>query len=228
MAGIVVVTGMAFEARIAAGTGVEVLYGGHDGKLERELAERLRHPCDGVISFGVAGGLDPLLMPGSIVVPERIASGEQSFDTNSAWSAMLRNALPTAVGGILASGDAAVASVADKQALRRASGALAIDMESHLVARLAFAARVPYVACRIILDPAQRALPSAALAAFGRDGHTDMKALLSSLASHPGQLSDLLQLARDARTAKTALRKARTTLGLRYALPEAPVYLASA
>jgi hopanoid-associated phosphorylase len=219
MASIVVVTGMAFEARIAIGAGAEVLFGAHDITLERRLAARLRMPCDGVISFGVAGGLDASLAPGAVVVAEHILDGANCFDTDPAWRAALRKALPWAVGGTVAGVDAAVASVADKQALQYLTGALAIDMESHLAARLAQGAHLPYMACRVVLDPAGRPVPSAALAALGRNGRTDLAALLMALARHPRQLAGLLQLAHDGAVARAALRTTRRLLGDRFALP---------
>jgi hopanoid-associated phosphorylase len=221
MAGVVVVTGMAFEARIAAGAGVEVLWGASGVMLERLLAARLRLPCEGVISFGVAGGLDPSLAPGAVVVAERIVDGGNCFETDPAWCAAVRQALPSAVGGTVAGGAAAVASVADKQALQCVTGAVAVDMESHLAARLAQAAHRRFMACRVVLDPAGRPVPSAALAALGNDGRTRLAALLVTLARHPRQLAGLLQLAHDATVAHAALRTTRTLLGDRFALPGA-------
>jgi hopanoid-associated phosphorylase len=221
MAGVVVVTGMAFEARIAASAGVEVLWGAHGVMLERLLAARLRLPCEGVISFGVAGGLDPSLAPGAVVVAERIVDGGNCFETDPAWCAAMRQALPSAVGATVAGGDAAVASVADKQALHCVTGAAAVDMESHLAARLAQAAHLRFIACRVVLDPAGRPVPSAALAALGNDGRTRLAALLATLVRHPRQLAGLLQLAHDATVARAALRTTRTLLGDRFALPGA-------
>jgi hopanoid-associated phosphorylase len=219
MGSVVVVTGMAFEARIAGGAGVDVLHGAHAAALERVLAMRLRMPCDGVISFGVAGGLDPSLAAGAVLVAERIVNGDEGYDTDPVWCAALRQALPGAVSGIVAGVDGPVASVAEKQALRSVTGARAIDMESHLAARLAQAARLPYIACRVVLDPAGRTVPSAALAALGEDGATDLAALLRTLAAHPVQLAGLLGLARDAAVARAALRTTRRLLGDRFALP---------
>lgn len=228
MAGVLAVCGMAFEARIAAAAGAEVLYGARGPALERRLAERLRLPCDGVISFGVAGGLAPALPPGAVVVATEIIDGARSlasYPTDTQWTAALRAALPKACGGALAGEDGAVASVADKQAWWQATGALAVDMESHIAARQAQAARVPFVACRVVLDAAACAVPAAALAALGADGRTDLGALLLALARQPRQLPDLLKLARDAATARATLRAARRSVGPRFALPAAP-YLA--
>ncbi|HEV7813531.1 MAG TPA: phosphorylase [Janthinobacterium sp.] len=219
MAALVLVTGMAFEAGIAAGAGVEVLYGLRGAALAQALAARLRLPCDGVISFGVAGGLAPSLPPGAVLVAARIVHEGRGIDTDPAWSAAIRLALPAASVGILAGVDAAVAGVADKQALHLGSGALAVDMESHLAARAAQAAQLPFAACRIVLDPAGRALPPAALVALGPDGRTDLGALLRALAADPRQLGGLLQLGRDAAAARAVLKTTRKLLGRRFALP---------
>ncbi|WP_295996229.1 phosphorylase [Rugamonas sp.] len=215
---IIVVTGMSFEVRIAAGPGVEVYSRGPGDALERRLAERLRRPCAGVISFGVAGGLDPALRPGAVIVAERVVHLSHRYDTDAAWSAALRAAVPRAVSGPLAASDQPAAGVDDKRRLHHDSGALAVDMESHIAARLALAARVPFSACRVVLDPAARELPSAALAGFGDDGRTDIGALLRVLIGQPGQIFPLLGLARDAGAARAALRAVRASVGPAYAL----------
>jgi hopanoid-associated phosphorylase len=213
---VVVLTGMAFEARLARGPGVEVIYRDGRGRLDEVLAARLRQPCAGVISFGVAGGLDPSLKPGTVVIADRVMDGERRHDCDRTWAAALRTALPGAIGGLLAAADNAVVSVADKLALHHGSGALLIDMESHFAARLASSAQLPFAVCRVVLDDAGRAVPPAALAAMGEDGGTDIGALLASLLRHPGQLPALLRLAGDAGAARAALRSARAAAGPRF------------
>ncbi|TFW16599.1 phosphorylase family protein, partial [Duganella callida] len=176
---VVVLTGMAFEAKIA--TGDEALHGLRGDALERALDQRLAQPCAGLISFGMAGGLAPDLTPGALIVVRAVADGQALMATDSAWCDALLQALHQAqdrnsagagalagiFAGIVAGVDAPAATVADKQALYRATGALAVDMESHIGARAAQRAGVPYAVCRVVLDPAQQAVPPAALAAFG-------------------------------------------------------------
>ena len=62
---VIALVGLAFEARIAAGPGVLVVCRG------RETADLLRLAigagCRSIISFGVAGGLAPDLLPGDCV-----------------------------------------------------------------------------------------------------------------------------------------------------------------
>lgn len=217
---ILVVTGMAFEAAIAAGAGVEVFYRSGAGGFETALAERLRRPCAGVISFGVAGGLAPGLKPGDIVVPAAVVDHATTYATDVRWSTALRAALTHAFDGVLAASDVAVTGVAGKAAVHARGGALAVDMESHMAARQALAVGVPFAACRIVIDPFDRAVPSAALVALDENGRTNIPALLGELLRHPGQIPELMRLGRDASVAKQAMRAARAALGSSYAFPQ--------
>jgi purine nucleoside phosphorylase len=72
----IVVVGMAFEARIAAGLGARVICSGDGRNLAPTLARAMAAGCGGLISFGVAGGLAPELKPGTCVIGSRI------FDEN--------------------------------------------------------------------------------------------------------------------------------------------------
>ena len=65
-------TGAAFEARIAAGDGVLVVCAGGDPIPARTLLDDL-DPASfrAVISFGLAGGLDPALRPGQLLIADR-------------------------------------------------------------------------------------------------------------------------------------------------------------
>ena len=73
----IVVVGMAFEARIAAGLGVPVVCGGDGQNLAASLARAMAAGCGGLISFGVAGGLAPGLKPGTCVIGSAIIDDER-------------------------------------------------------------------------------------------------------------------------------------------------------
>ena len=72
----IVVVGMAFEARIAAGLGVPIICGGDGKNLAASLARAMAAGCGGLISFGVAGGLAPELKPGTCVIGSAILDDE--------------------------------------------------------------------------------------------------------------------------------------------------------
>ena len=66
----------------------------------------------------------------------------------------------------------------DKRALPVNTGAIAVDMESHVVATVGAAHGLPVAAMRVITDPAERALPSSAVAAMRPNGTTNIGAMI--------------------------------------------------
>jgi hopanoid-associated phosphorylase len=218
---VLVVTGLRFEAKIAAGAGVHVVCQ-QNTALEAALATALDHTlmsgCRGIVSFGTAGGLVDALRPGAWVVARAVLADDRRYACDPAWTDTLRRALGVARDDDIAgSGQPAVDAQA-KRALQRATGAAAVDMESQVVARIAVARGIPFVCCRVVIDPVERSLPAAALAAMREDGSTDVLAVLRSLIRRPAQLPALLDVARDAGVAKRALRQGRLRLGERFGM----------
>src|ERR1700693_4935939 len=74
---ILIVTGLVQEARIAAGPGMTVICSSSDPQQLRALLTVFDpSTIRGVISFGVAGGLDPTLKSGDVVVATEVISGD--------------------------------------------------------------------------------------------------------------------------------------------------------
>lgn len=213
---IVVVTGLAFEARIAAGPGVRVICQ-QNTTLADVLVPAIADDCEGVVSFGTAGGLVRDARPGAWVIARSVIAGQRRYPADPAWSAALENTLRGAVSDVRI-GDIAgvphpVVSASDKDALYRRTHAIAADMESQVVARLATARDIPFVCCRVVIDPAERSLPDAALAGMKPDGSTDVGAVIRSLLKRPAQLPALLSVARDAAHAQRSLKRGRAAIG---------------
>jgi hypothetical protein len=80
---------------------------------------------------------------------------------------------------------------------------------AHLVARLADAHGL---AVRVIVDPAHRAVPPAALLAMAPGGSADVSAMLREILGRPSQVSPLMRLAADAISARAALVRLRRAL----------------
>lgn len=171
----------------------------------RAGAERLLAEGAGaLISFGIAGGLDIGLAPGSLVVADAVVPPEgPSIETDPRWRARFVARLDPgeATVAAIAGNDRVVAVVADKRALLDRTGAIAVDMESHGVAVAARAAGVPLLVLRVVADPAARAVPSVALHALGADGRARPAALLGRLATKPWELLPLVRIALDSRRA---------------------------
>jgi hopanoid-associated phosphorylase len=221
-ASVLVVCGMAFEAAIAAGPGVVTLCGPGSGqqsaRLEALLTQQARE-WRGIISFGTAGGLDPVLQPGTCVIAERVVTMERHFSVDADWLAALRACLPEAVQGTLAGVDDPVADAAAKARLWQGSGACAVDMESHRAALLAQRHGLPFAACRVVVDHAYRPVPAAAVVGVHADGTIGLSRLLHKLWRHPGQLPACIRLAFDAAAAKRGLHAVRLLTGAVFALP---------
>ena len=210
-----VVAGMAVEARClprpSAGDALEVACSGGDAARAAAAAERLvSKGARALLSFGVAGGLDPALGPGALIVAETVIAPDGTRQsTDSAWrAALLADLAPMGpVGGALVGSDRLISSVGAKRALFEATGASAVDMESHAVARVAAASGVPFAVLRAVADPAGRALPGAARAGLGTDGRVRVASVLLSLARRPWEMPGVFALALDTRRALRALRR---------------------
>ncbi|CAN5467011.1 hypothetical protein BH10PSE14_BH10PSE14_27110 [soil metagenome] len=125
----------------------------------------------------------------------------------------LAGQLPEATVGTILGADAIIASVADKRALFTSTGAIAVDMESHIAARVAARHGLPFAIVRTISDSADQALPPAALVGMKPDGSMALGAVLASLAWRPAQLPALIATGRSAGLAFAALGRVYDVLG---------------
>ena len=162
-----------------------------------------------LMTFGMAGGLDPALKAGSIVLPgELISPSGARFVTCRTWreriAAAVSSSQAVSEGNLLTSA-VAIESVAAKAAAYQTSGAVAVDMESAAVAEVAAMARLPFIAVRVIVDTAADVLPRAVVAA-SRAGRVQLGRLIAGLALAPGQIQPLIRLSQRYRTAMRSLR----------------------
>lgn len=197
---LIVACGLKREARIFIHPERDVLAvigGGDAARLDRELDDAAEMFPGIILSCGIAGALVPELKPGDVVI-----DGEASVVEH------LRRALPQAHCGRIVGNDAIVATAAEKRVLRERTGALAVDMESHVVARVARRKDRPYAALRVVSDRAEDDLPPAALVGMRPDGGMALGAVLASLARGPRQLPALIRTGRQAGQAFHCLTQA--------------------
>jgi hopanoid-associated phosphorylase len=209
---IVVVTGMAFEARIATAPGVVTICGTADF-ITGALTEAVARGCRGIASFGIAGGLSPDLLPGSCVVAREIVAGDERYAVHARWSQYLLQTIPGAREGHFVGVNVPVATPDEKRELAQRTGAIAVDMESGIAVKVASFHGLPFAAVRIVADPSDRALPPAARIPLSREGKPNLPAVLRSLLGQPGQLGALIRVGRDTGRARAALNDARRNIG---------------
>jgi adenosylhomocysteine nucleosidase len=162
-----------------------------------------------LMTFGLAGGLDPALKAGSIVLPgELISPSGARYLTCRTWRERIAAAVSASravTEGNLLTSVVAIESVAAKASAYQSSGAVAVDMESAAVAEVAAARQLPFIAVRVIVDTAADALPRA-VAAASRAGRVRMLRLITGLVLAPAQIQPLLRLSQRYRTALRSLR----------------------
>ena len=196
------VVGLTAEARIARRLfGAVAVGGGTPAGAEAAARRLIGQGVSGLVSFGLAGGLDPLLRPGAVIVPDAVMTKGQQLDTDPDLNARLGGATPHALFG----GEGIAATATAKQHLFVATGCAAIDLESGAVALVAQAHGLPFSVLRAICDPAERDLPPAALCALSDAGAIGLLRVIGSILAHPGQLPALMGLGRDAQAARRAL-----------------------
>lgn len=132
------------------------------------LADRWERLADGlpaplVISAGLCGALDPALVAGDLVVPDTVItlSGERLAVSAPAREGLVARAGGRARPGALVTSVEPIATSAAKAALRAATGASAVDMESAAILRRAATAGWPALVVRGVSDDATRGVPAA-------------------------------------------------------------------
>jgi adenosylhomocysteine nucleosidase len=207
-----ILAGLQSEARcLSAGGGhawTVALSGTRLDGARRAARQLVEAGATHLLSFGLAGGLDPSLAPGTLLLPERLLTPDgRAIPVEAAWharaTALLADLRP--VTAAMAGTDEAVATAAAKAALFARTRATAVDMESHVLA--ATAPALPLLIVRVVADAAGDALPPAALVGVRPDGSTDLGAVLGSVLRRPGQIPALMRLGRAAATAEARLRE---------------------
>ena len=198
--GCVVAVGLKSEAALLP-RGVRVVVSGGDPARLEALLAALPGDVTAVLSFGIAGGLAPGIATGEVLVASTLWDDGTLWPVDAALLAglSLRRGVIAASAGLLANASA-------KEALHRASGALAVDMESGAAARFARARGLPFGVLRAVADGPGDVLPQAAAVGLNPDGSPAPGRVLAALLRRPGDLPALLQLARASAKAHDALR----------------------
>jgi adenosylhomocysteine nucleosidase len=182
----------------------------------RAARELVAAGAGALLSWGVAGGLDPALSCGAVLLPAEVlrpASADkllppQRYATCRMWRERVAAALQPhapAAGALLTSA-LPVAAADLKVRLFRATGAVAVDMESAAVAQVAAEHELPFITLRVVLDTASVSLPGSVMRTLepgnaGRAGLWRAVALLGA----PADWGALLRLAAAYRLARRAL-----------------------
>jgi adenosylhomocysteine nucleosidase len=153
----------------------------------------------------MAGGLDPSLQAGAILLPTEVVGPDgRAHACEAGWRNRLAATIEARSGRLLTTAKS-VGSVEDKAELFRTTGAVAVDMESAAIAEIAEQHGLPFLAVRVVVDSAADTLPRAVTAAADCDGHLQIWRLIGALALAPKELAPLIRLAQRYRVANRSL-----------------------
>lgn len=176
----------------------------------RQAMDRLRQAgVTSLLSFGCSAGLSPDVRAGSVQVAAWVDVDGVTYETDPALRVRFGADLPEALGDGLCHSDTLVVTAAEKEALYKRSGCLAVDMESGLVAQ----SGLPFAVLRVVCDDARRDLPPVACDVLA-GGRISVPRLIGGLARQPGQIGALIALGREAARAQQSMKAFLTHLAV--------------
>lgn len=163
-----------------------------------------------LVSWGIAGGLDPALTAGCLILPRNVIAVDGNvYPTDTAWRERLSGRLAARIAvndGDLAECASVIADKPEKLEILARTDAAGIDMESAAVAREAVKAGIPFLAVRAIADTLEAPVPVSALESIDKFGRVCLIRLMLRLVGRPGEIAGLIRMGKNYRAALKALR----------------------
>jgi nucleoside phosphorylase len=157
-----------------------------------------------LISTGFAGGADPSLRVGDLLLAENFS--------DSALLARARDAIIARVARLV-TGERIIESAGEREQFAREHEAAAVDMETKWIAQACAAQKIPLLSLRVISDTAAAPFPAPASVLFNlAEQKTERLALARYLARHPRGLVRLSRFARQIAVARASLTSALAVL----------------
>lgn len=185
---------------IAIGAGLFLCLSGMGDEAAYNSGKRLIDlDVQALISWGVAGALHHSVHSGDLLIAQSIMTQQVHYATTKHWSENIQTyckqiSQPYQTAA-MTSINTVCASVQGKQDLFKKTEAMAVDMESGAVARVAKRYHKDLLVIRAIADEATMTIPPAAIKHTDILGQPQLPAFLISCAKNPSQLYHLGKLA---------------------------------
>ncbi len=183
-----------------------VLHTGVGAKICRDRIEKFLDAGSYrfLISSGFAGGVDPSLGVGDLLVAENYSDPRLLAEAREFLFARV---------GKLATVDRVIETTTEREKFAREEGALAVDMETKWIAEACARRQLPMLSLRAISDTAAAPFPAPPAVLFNQTRQkTEPLALASYLARHPGGIMRLARFARQVASARRSLTSALAIL----------------
>jgi len=170
----------------------------------------VNHGATGLLSWGCASALSERLEPGDLLLPEIVLAEEgQLFHTHEIWRKRLTEQVTDTLKwheDMLVESSKMIFGVEEKQGLANTSDAIAVDMESASIGRVASQASIPFMVIRAVADTVDEGLPSCIAKAMDHKGRLQIQRLLPTLFRQPVLWPQLIRLGRHFHAATRILK----------------------
>ena len=182
------------------------------GKARALAKELVEQGATRLLSFGVAGALDPDLKIGDVIIGNKIVSTKGEWACDRDWYASLLKKNHAAHEASVFGSEMLVPTAEEKRTLYLTSHCSIVDMESQCAAEVAAEKRLPLAVVRAVCDTAYMHVPPVVMAAISEDGSVDVSRAIWHLLKRPRQIPDLIHVTRGIDAAIRALKRVETAL----------------
>ncbi len=169
----------------------------------------LEYKIDSIISWGVAGALDIKLNSGDLIFADSVISQNETFQTSTDWKNKLlehvkKSKIKVHHGNIVSSKEVC-SSISDKNNLSVKTNAVAVDMESAAIAKIASKNNLDFIVIRSIADKADTTIPEAVVKYTNNLGRPNILKFVLSCILRPAQIREIYILAKSYKLALKTL-----------------------
>ena len=176
------------------------------------IAPKVSH----LISWGTAGGLTSNLKAGDLLIPDVVSDKNKiCYSTDSKFNKILVESLPSGISfssELISESTTILNDINEKEAFRRQNNAVACDMESASIARLASEKGIPFNALRVVTDDYSTRIPKSVSLSISKDGDFSKTKFLFHTIKHPKEIVQVIHLAINFRKVKKTMKILREVL----------------
>lgn len=210
-----------FNTPIQINNALVVIICGIGARHAENAAELLLlRKIDGLLSWGTAAGLNDEVHSGDLLLPENVLDSKGNmFNADTTWVNKIRKQLENSTirihQGLLVEATTMLETPEQKTGLATDTGAIAADMESAAVMRVAKRNNLPCATIRTVVDEVQDTLPPEIIRHTDAFGRPDIMGIVNELFFRPGMIPRVYHLAGAMQAAtRTLTRIAKLTGGL--------------
>ena len=206
-----------------------ILVSGIGSENAASAAQQLiNHGATSLLSWGTAGGLSDTLRFGDILLPQfvQLSNTENGqYQTDHNWRQQIIKLISSDLkphDGLLLQTNEIIADTRQKSLLHEKTTAIAVDMESGSIAKVAALHDLPFLIIRSIVDTSNETIPMSAINSIDEFGQTKPATLIANLIKNPGDIPKLIKLGKHFRQARKNLKQVSTLAGTLLAIPQQP------